>query len=65
MADVTTLSDAPHLAGGLNTWPGSQIVSNCLSSLCYVPGTELGSGDTKQSLGEEGLIINGKQISKI
>lgn len=60
-----TLSDVFHIVGVLDPWPGSQMVSNCLSSLYYVPGAELGSGDTGQSQGEEELIINGEIISKI
>lgn len=45
---MSLLSDGLHTVG-VNKWSGGQRVNNYFLSLSDVPGTKLGSGDTKQS----------------
>lgn len=44
-----TVSNVLHIVRVLRTRSDSQIVNDGFSGLCSVPGTDLDSGDTKQS----------------
>lgn len=49
VVNVVTVSNVLHIVRVLHTRSDSQIVNDCFSGLYSVPGTDLDSGDTKQS----------------